>query len=236
MKERTAPNFRRLAIFAAALIVVSIALIFWARDIIREVIVLPLSYIFWVLGIILRVTPQIFFWIVLLLIILQIAWRALVVRKKTADTGARVLVDETPPLVASGRAAYWVRKVELLNMSRSAYYSSTFHNALSHLLMDTLSYRYREPPRVIEDQLRNGGLDVPPQVRDYVLSHGYSQEAVYHGFFHELIQSLVDRLRDLWERITGRQDAGAAPVDPQVAFILNYLEEELEVSHDDSGR
>lgn len=235
MKQRSAPNFRRLAIFAAALIVVTTAMIFWARDIIREVIVLPLSYIFWVLGIIVRVTPQIFFWIVVLLIIVQVAWRALVVRKKATMLSTRVLVDEVPPAISSGRAAYWARKVEMLQTGHSSYYASTFHNALTHLLVDTLSYRYREPVREVEEHLKNGTLDVPPEVRAYFLSHGSRQEGVYHGFFRGLLQSLIEKARDLWERVAARQDTGAAPVDPQLAFILNYLEDELEVSHDDSG-
>ena len=235
MNQKRAPNFRRLAIFAAALIILSSVMIFWGHDVIREVIVLPLSYIFWVLGIIVRVTPQIFFWIVLLLIAIQIAWRALVVTRK-APRKAGPYLDDVPSPTSGGRAAYWDKRVSLMRTARSGYYANTFHSALSRLALDTLSYRYRQPVRVIENQLKANTLNVPPEVRDYLLSHEERQEGTYRGFFGELWQNLVDFALDSWARITTGQKARPAPVDPQVAFILNYLEEELEVSHDDSGQ
>jgi regulator of protease activity HflC (stomatin/prohibitin superfamily) len=93
-----------------------------------------------------------------------------------------------------------------------------------------------QPVRVIENQLKANTLNVPLEVRDYLLSHEERQEGTYRGFFGELWQNLVDFALDSWARITTGQKARPAPVDPQVAFILNYLEEELEVSHDDSGQ
>lgn len=235
MKERRKPNFLRLAIFAAALILLSSVMIFWGHEVIREVIVLPLSYIFWVLGILVRVTPQIFFWIVMLLIALQIIWRALAAPKK-ATRRAEPYLDEAPSPMSGGRAAYWARKVSLMQAARGGYYANTFHSALSRLVLDTLSYRYRQPLRVIENQLKANTLNVPTEVRDYLLSHGERQEGNYRGFFSELWQNLVNFALDTWTRITDGQKAKSIPVDPQIAFILKYLEEELEVSHDDSGQ
>jgi hypothetical protein len=51
-----------------------------------------------------------------------------------------------------------------------------------------------------------------------------------------LWQNLVDFALDSWARFTTGQKSRPAPVDPEVAFSLNYLDEELEVSHDDSGQ
>lgn len=234
MKQPAKPNFRRLIIFAVALIVLSTALIFWAKDIIREVIVLPLSYLFWLFGIIIRVTPQIFFWVVLILIVLQIAWRVLFGRKKVYTQGPAFL-DASLYISSNGRASYWKNKVELLRSSHSNYYANSFYSALSRLVLDTLAYRYRQPLSVIEAQLKDGTLSIPDEVRNYLLTHNGRQEAVYRGFFGEIWQSFTNNVLDLWSRITARYRPEPAPVDPQLAYILNYLEEELEVPHDDSG-
>lgn len=233
VKNLRTPNFRRLAIIAAALIILSTLMIFYARDVIREVIVLPLSYIFWVMGIIVRVTPQVFFWTVLLLVVVMIAWRALFGEKKVTVARA-TLLDDMPPPGASGRAVFWANKVALLRNSHSHYYANTFHGALIHLLLDLLSYRYHLPVRIIEDQLKANTLEVPTEVREYVLAHYGRMEGTYRGFFMELWDSLIENLTDLWDRVSAKRRV-QAPVDPQVAFILHYLEEELEVSHDDSG-
>lgn len=241
MDNKRNPNFRRLGIIAVILVILSTALIFLAQDFIREVFVLPLSYLFWVFGILFNSSSQDFYWYILVVIAAMIAWRSVTGRKKARPLPQHPMSDLLADRTSSGRASYWAVKVNLLMTGTGPYYTRSFHNALGHLLIDLLAFRYRMSSRQAEEALKDGSLDVPVEVREYALDALDRDDIPYGNFFNRLWKSINEKIRALWTRLTANRavdDLSSHPevVDPRITYILNYMEEELEVPHVESGR
>lgn len=235
-------NPRRLLLFGGVILLLSAALLLWARDLIRELIVLPLSYLIWAGGLFVENTPQIFFWSVLLVLSSVAAYRSLAGRGKETfpepielDTGPR-----NRPI--SGRVVFWSFKVGGLRQTNSPYFRGTFEQAVGKLLFDTLAYRFRLTQNQLEDALRDGSLDVPPEVRAYALDGLRRLDPDPVPFWPALWERIVGALRGLLSRtrlLRARAFTLPAETNAQeerVLIILKYLEKELEVPNDDSGR
>jgi len=261
MKQPRLPNFRRLAVFLVLFILLSVAFLFWARDIVREVVVLPLSYLFWVIGVLVNYLPQLFFWIILLLIAGRIALTSLSRKKKENQDTPRSIPDPANRPVIQGRVAFWVSRVEYLNSGRGEYFTSSFHSAVGKMLLDLIAYRYRLPPKQVEERIRAGTLDLPPDIQEYVLESFRPLEGSDGDFFGALwngVVSLVRRgisgLQNTVRRLAGSKNRPAADPPPEtsgsrlfrkyasakdsmkIRRIIEYIEDELEVQHDNAGR
>lgn len=242
MNQVRSMNPRRLVITGILLLVVSAVLLFWARDIVRELIVNPLSYLIWLGGIFIRSTNQIFFWYIFAAIALVIAFRSLAGRRKVAAQ---------PPITAvfpgdhanHGRLHFWTVRVSLFHRG-FRYYLGSFHDSLGHLLIDQLAYRFHLTPAQVEERLGEDTLDVPPEIREYALIGRSRSVETDQGRFSRLwsdiFQKIMQAVRAFFSGQPGhaRQSspAHAADEDPRIARVLEYMEKELEVSHDDSGR
>ena len=225
-------KMKRLITLGVIASVVLVALLFWSREIIREAVVLPLSYLFWVGGILIDSTPQMFFWLATLFITFIMAVNSFSDRRKTVPLSmVHPGLSEIPQ--STGRMTYWSVRVQMLRSGRGAYFERTYQSALVRLLVETLAYRYRLTTRQVENELRDGTLDIPAEVREYALGGMDHYPTLQGGFFKQLLDRIVDGVRGWIVRL---RPAQAAPVDPQIALILNYLRDELEVSNDDSGR
>lgn len=255
-----APNFKRLIPLGGVVLLLTTALLFWAHDVIREVIVLPLSHLFYFLRLFVSTTPQIFFWFGLLALLLVAAWRRVAARPKVLmDVPLAMHESDWSGGRVEGRAAFWSSKVALLrNGQAGGYYQRSFQNALGRLLVDVLAYRYHLAPNQVEDRLRDGSLDVPPEIREYALNALRREEISrqmawiewWEGTFGSLRNKIAHRLRAVLASTglfsAAKNTAGAQsparrwkpepPVDPHLARVLAYMKEELEVPNDDSGR
>lgn len=234
-------NPKRLILSIVILLAISAALLLFARDLIREVFVIPISYLIWIIGIFARTTPQIFFWIGLLVISALIAYRSLWGRRRIEAPPSIDMLDLlTLNAPSQGRVSFWRIKTALLRNS-GTYYQVGFHNTLGRLLLDLLAYRYRLTPSQVEDRLEEGTLDVPDDIRQYVVESQSRYMGQDGEYFKELWQAFVNWLRGLIARQSRNDQPG--PLfsgrrglnDPRISRILDYMKEELEVSHDDSG-
>lgn len=266
MNNSNVPRNRRFIIIAVVFILISIIMLFWAREIIREVVVLPLSYLLYLAGIIIDYTPQIFFWIVLLLIGLRISYLS-ISRKKVKDETEmaryRRPINDSP--ITSGRVLFWLNKVNLYRSGRGAYYTSTFHQALSHTLFQLLAYRYRMTVPQVGEGVKDGTLALPQDIREYALECLLYNETVKVGFWDlarnwivAIQRKVLSKLELAFRTTAGgvkpvdpqtvnvdaqdrsilantKKDARLTGVDAQVRRILMFMEEELEVPHDDTG-
>ncbi len=232
-----APQFnpRRLIVTAVVALIAVTALLLWAQGIVREVIVLPLSYLWYVIRLFTITTPEWYFWAVMLLILAVMGFRALSGKRKIfiqpplAETAE--LFYSSP---STGRVLYWAQKVQLMRRGASRYYTTNFHATYGRLLIGVLSHRYRLTPREVDDRLRAGTIDVPEHVREYALFALQRDELQPTAFLPWLWRNFVERIRTLFpsrsaDIFTTDRD------DPRVAAILQYIEEELEVSHDNTG-
>ncbi len=262
MDKTKDPRIRRYIIIAVVSVVLSVVMMFWARDVIREAIVLPLSYLIYVIGILVDYTPQIFFWIVLLLIGLRIAYLSISRKKKrTDDEYGDYYRASDDPYVTSGRVLFWANKVYQLRTGRGTYFTRTFHESLNRTLLQLLAYRYRITPHQVEERLKEGALELPQDVREYALknlevaeendentweamrewiSTTWRKLLIRFGiavpFFKELQKSMVPAPENTAAGVNGKKaDLRLATNDALVRSVLTFMKEELEVPHDDSG-
>jgi hypothetical protein len=269
MEQPKTPNFRRLAFFMALFLIFTLALLFWARDIIQEAVVLPLSYIFWGLGVLVDFTPQVFFWILLMFLASWIAYSTLARRRRLEQAYVHTIIDPADGQTR-GRVAFWDTRVEFLTPGQSEYFSRSFHSALGKLLLEMLAYRYRLTSKQVDDGLRDGTIDLPAEVRAYALDSIHPGEFHRMNFFIDLWDQILERLRgvffklrDLFWTITGSTNRNStnrnftsapglqqngylgsqafkidasALTDGRIRRVIEFMEGELEVLHDDTGR
>lgn len=232
MQSLRVKNLKRLVIPAGILLAALLILLFNAQDVVREVVVLPLSYWFWVIGIFIRSTPQMFFWAMLLVVGALIAIRSLAGRR-AALAVIPGLDDYEPDAPLTGRVSYWVVKLDQAGRPGSGYFRVSFHTALGKLLIEMLAHRYRLPVNQVEDRLRAGLLDVPDEVRDYALGSARRLEASTEPALVRLWQTVIESGR-AWLNAYNKKTAPQY-ADPLARRILQYMQDELEVSNDDSG-
>lgn len=234
----TTPKFnaRRLIITAVLALIAVTAILVWAQGIVRELIVLPLSYLLYAIRVLTITTPEWYFWVVMLVIVAVMASRSLTGKKKIY---LQPQLSETAELrhssPSTGRTLYWAQKVQLMRKGASRFYTTNFHANYARLLVAVLSHRYRITPREVEERLHHGDMDVPEPVREYALFALRRDELQPTAFLPWLWQNMLERLRGLFS--LRRPDiTSSAGDDPRVAAILQYIEDELEVSHDNTGR
>jgi hypothetical protein len=266
MEQPKSPNFQRLAIFLALFILFSAALLIGVRDIIRELVVLPLSYLFWVLGVLINYTPQIFFWLMLLLIVWQIASKTLGRKPKPTLETPLNFMDQANGHVTQGRVTFWKTRIRVFQTTRSEYFSQSFHSALGKMLLDFLAYRYRLAPRQVEDYLKDNPVDLPPEIAQYALECLRPPEIHSAGLFYEIkdffkniFQEALETALRIYSSITGSKviegkektvfplvvkdrsrsmdgTSGENLESTRIRRILEFMENELEVPHDNASR
>lgn len=224
---------RRLAITGGLLLVVTLILAFWMREVVNEMIVLPVSYILYVAGIFIDTTPQIFFWLAIILIAFWVAYRSLRHRTKLDAPSAGAWQDQISP-PTSGRMRYWAVKVNLLRQYRSSYYQGGFHSALSRLLVEMLAHRYRLTNSQVEQRLRAGEIDLPPEVQEYALFCLRRPESRQSDFFRRIWEDFLDFLHTRFGMKVSHLSLNtlSARAAQRVDSVINYMEEELEVPNE----
>jgi hypothetical protein len=234
VKTIRAANPRRAAIFGALLLILSLVLLLFARDVIRELVVLPLSYLAWLAGIFFNTAPQIFFWIGLVFVLLLMAYRSLSIRRKDLAEPPPELAELAWDTRRSGQVVFWTNRVHLMRQAHSVFYENSFHQTLGRLLLDLLAYRYRMTPNQVENHLRESSLDVPADVRDYALYSLRRLDPAPVRFWQVPFNALEKAFDTLFRGKRGWR--AARPDDPRIVKILKYMEDELEVFDDHTGQ
>lgn len=225
-------NKRRLYVVSAILLVMVTAILFSLRDVVREVIVIPITYLVWVIGILIESTAQLFFWLAVLFIALLVAWRSIRPPKKPRDeTIYRPLTsDETLSASGRGRVAFWLTRVNTLRLGN--YYHANFNEAVSRMLVDMLAYRHHLTPRQVEQAISRGSISVPPDIVEFVRKNAGQRMFVQPS----LLTWIMNALREWFLTRINREAAKTDDVlDPAVRRVIAYMEEELEVTNEQSG-
>ncbi|MBE0695872.1 MAG: hypothetical protein IH586_03025 [Anaerolineaceae bacterium] len=225
-------NPRRLIIFAVLLMILSGILFFWMRDLVREMVVYPVSYLIFVIGIFIDSTPQIFFWFAGLLLSFWIAYRSLNRKRKIEDIpNVRPVRDQG--LVSKGRMTFWAVKVNILEQYRGGYFMGGLHHSLARLLMDLLAHRYRLTVPQVEERVRSGELALPEDVQEY-LRYSITRQDIGTGRIRRLWEVILAVIRDRlkWKFLQEKDEGPAAQAMRRIDKVILYMEEELEVSHE----
>jgi hypothetical protein len=220
MKSRIHP--RRLVLLLLAGLLLAAVLGLGLRNFVRSVIVIPLAYVAWLAGILIRSTPQIVFWGLLLLLVAIVALRRLWVvpaRRQRSIHGELSIPKKE-------RVGFWAI---LTFQAHGDYSRSRLADLFRRLALSVLAFREQVDLPTLESRIASGEVDLPPELQPF-LSHTRPRPR-------------KDGVSRLWTRGGGirppwtqpRSDAfrRLPPASP-LEDAVTYLEEQLEIQHADN--
>jgi hypothetical protein len=198
-------NNRLLLVGLVLLLAIPLALIL--KDVVREVILIPLWRVLWLASLVLHAIPQVFFWGALLMIILSLATKSLARQekpvKKTRD------VEPGYP----GRVMIWAQRVHL--MERGEYSRWYMAQRLRRLVLEVLAYHERLDIEQVRQRLKTGELDASPDVQACLQAELTSMSRL-RGWFSRL-----------WHRL--RPSTRTAPPDFDLDRVVQFLEDQMNI-------
>jgi hypothetical protein len=192
-------------------LLLAVPLVLVLRDLAREVIVVPLLHLLWVGDLYFQSIPQALFWALFSMVALIIAARSLVRDKKPARKKRQT---ET---VGEGQVQVLTRWIRYA--AQGGYSKWWLAQHLGELTCEVLAYRERITPGQMREQLRDGDLDAPPEVRAFL------QAGLTLTFSRSV--SLFSRLR---RRL--RSSVQTSAPDADLERVVQYLEDRLEAQYD----
>jgi len=126
-----------------------------------EVVVVPLLFLWWAAQVLYQSIPQALLWGVFVAI-------AVLLVAKNFPASSVPPPPAAPQSVAQGRVADWSRRLH--DSRRDDHSRWRLAQRLALLAIETLAFREQYTPQDISRRLRDGSLDIPPQVRAYLLA------------------------------------------------------------------
>jgi hypothetical protein len=124
-----------------------------------EVVVVPLLFLWWAAQVLYQSIHQGLLWGLFVLI-------AMLLVAKNFPSSSVPLPPATPHTAALGRVAEWSRWIHAAR--RDDHSRWRLAQRLALLAIETLAFREQCAPQEISRRLRDGSLDMPPQVRAYI--------------------------------------------------------------------
>jgi hypothetical protein len=162
----------RLRLLAVAGVLATTAALTWLlRDVVRDVIVLPLTFLLWYLDLLVRSVPERALLIALVILAAILAARSLAYRPPAAPpTGA----PSEPRRGDDSRLRFW--RVQFAYAPASNFAAEKLAAELRSLLLQTLEHRERLGRDELLRAAADGTLDAPPAVRAILLEQAPTPE------------------------------------------------------------
>ena len=194
---------------SAFVLLLTVVLTVLLRDVVRDWVALPLARILRIGNLMLGAVPQIVLWAVLLLVGALMAVRSLVEYRKRSPSTDRVQV------VSSGRVRALLQWVQ--QEPESAYYRQQLAYHLAKLATELQAFRQERTPGRFDRRL--DGLNAPPEIRAYL-------QAGMTPLSWDAPNTLSRFVRWL------RPKKASSSQDSDLEGIVQFLEDQLEVHHD----
>jgi hypothetical protein len=192
-------------------LLVTVLLVLTFRNVVREVIVIPLLYVLWMGRLLLRSVPQTLFWFAFVVVAFFLALGSLA-------RGKRPLPQPHPVgRRFSGQVDVWAKWIRL--MAAGGYTGWYFGQHVEKLIVAVLAYRERLSARETRRRIKAGDLEVPPEVQAYL------------GIV--LLPSRRGWPLSLLSRFRFRPRKGTRGTPPGgLERVVGFLEDQLEVGYD----
>lgn len=190
-------------------VIAVLALSFYLRGPIQRVIIIPLAYLWWLIKLCYRAVPQAILWVFLAIAVFVFMLRLIplkniILRKRK--------VEYNPSVGAIEDLALWVRK-----SPRGIYYKWLVANRLGKNAREILAQRDGHAVNIKFGPLEGSDWNPPQEIKTYL-------EIGLNGSFADFPQ-----FRSWW---TWWRKPKPTPLDVDVRQVIDYLESELETSHD----
>ncbi len=206
-----------LLIILLATVALAAVVVYGRGGYLYERIVLPISYAFWIVGLLLRGTPQVLFWGMLVVIALVLFMRSLAAAPQK-PSGA-------PPVENSysrrPRLRHWVRQ---LLMSRNERYRRYLKEGLGRLALEVLAYQRSQTANQYQQQIDSKQVEAPEIIVPFLEARqGYFQTQQRLD-----LQQVQRMLLQLWKRLpfSGQPQ----PIqDDELAELVDFLEQQMDL-------
>jgi uncharacterized membrane protein len=219
----------KIVALALLAIVLTAALALALTDLVRKVLAEPITRLFYFIGLLLKSTPQVIFWGMVLLFLLIVAGKSVeqVHKHEPAEFNTPL------PSPRRGRIAAWASHIHLA-LRGDHYARSRLAEFLAGLLMELLAQEERVSPTEIRKRLELGELDLPPEIQNYLKAR-FAMGTISQPGFWAMISA---KIAHFWEPFLGKNnlEASALPdrlTRQELEKIILFLEDRLEVKHGD---
>jgi hypothetical protein len=200
-------------LFSIGILLTVVVLMVALKDLARRTIAVPIMYLVWAAGLAFRIFSQHVLWILFLGVGMFILIKSLL-NPKSSDREKRKIRTRYP-----GRIEELAKLVCYAN--RWNYSRWTLAHYLAELGSDILAFHAQNNPRQIQAQLKEGILEVSPEIQTY-FQFGLSRNLTQHkGWFA--------RIR---ERFTLREHNSDPTISVDPEPVVTFLEHQLETSYD----
>jgi hypothetical protein len=202
-------------------VIASLVLSFIFREQIREGLVKPVSYIAWYINLIFETVPQAILWVVLIFGGFMIAGKSLL---RSAPNPP----DPVEPVYQGrslSRYQYWGWYIATFQLS--PFSSESLARSLSRFLAEILAYQEHLTLDEVDERLRNGELDLPEEIADFLLNRRLWK---YQPATPPIIR-FIDRLRRR-VHLPGINEKDRLEANARLDRVILYIEERLELHHE----
>lgn len=210
MKERQG----QIGVVVLLVFLSALALLWLVRDSVREAFVIPILYLFWLGKLVFNSLHQGIFWGLLLLAATILLLHGLRQRSQPGPAAQFRTMRQR----RSWRVTHWANLV-----ARTAPESSHDIYALSEfrrLIFSVWAYRAHRSPQEIEQAIKAGVLEPPPEFRAYFENGELQREPA-----RRTLRRALDRLRS---RFGGHESQHPLSSDPHLRLLIESLENDLE--------
>lgn len=198
-------NWRQIGILGGVLLVAGL-LAFPLREVVNQVLVVPLAYIWWLLGLLYRSFDQVWVWFAVALILIVTLLQSLWPDFKPSRPEV--------PYFRAERGRVEALAAALKRTKKGIYFKWLVANRLGKLAYQILLQREHGKPRSVFAPLVGEGWDPEPEVQGYL-------EKGLHGSFAEFPNSY-------WTAFAPPQKT---PLDHDVHAVVEFLESKQGDNH-----
>ncbi len=168
------------------------------QNFVRELLVIPLLYLFWIGRFLALAVPQSVLWAILVATLALLMGVSLLGQRRPRPRA------DFSPAASQGRIESWATLIS--KAQDDDYFKWRLAQQLQKLTLNTLAHRQGQSLRQTRQQLRQGKLDIPPELQPYFLAS---------------LQPLGN-LRPT--RGLFRANTGPLPLDLDPRYIIYFLE------------
>jgi hypothetical protein len=211
---------QRLLLILLPALALAFGLAYVIRNSVRDAVILPLTYLLWFGSLLIRSTPQVLFWGLLLTLGLVIAARSL-----GAPRNPLQRIGELPfRLPRRERLGFWVLQLQMAQWRNSMVRFSDF---FGRLIIEVLAFRYHITPAQMERNLADE-QGLPAEVWAYL-----NARRAPLALNNSILKIWVTRFGEIRRAIGQKRfHTQASPVLDNLEQALSFLEAELEIKHE----
>jgi len=215
---------RKLFLLFISVLALSLVLVFTFRESLRPTLIVPVLYMSWLSKLVYGSIDQAILWIFTLLIILLILGLSLrrppkPLQQEVASEGNRS---------TQSRLRYWM--VLTRYAFGDKFFRDRFSIELKKIILGVLAEREYLTPEQVDTRLELGEIQIPQDIKRYLIIN--SLPTIYEKPpFSVRVRNFIKSIFDI-PRLKSQSSTQQMDNEKQMDMLLNFIEKQLEITHD----